>query len=131
MSLRKYTVHYKSDAYFLDNVLLVFFFKDNVEKPDIMISGEMRVGNSVTVQCSVYHTCASNLPFLRLNTQMESQILDTKSMTNGLFKTTVTAKLKIEKEQQTVDCTVRHIGGQTAQSLKSFNAKCMSQKPKL
>lgn len=92
--------------------------------PEIMISGDMRVGQSVTVQCSVYHSCFTEPPSLRLNIPLQRHKFDTLSMADGTFKTTLTTQLDLVKDHQTVECTVQHTGGQRAKSSKTFNAKC-------
>ncbi|XP_056901509.1 uncharacterized protein LOC130532721 isoform X2 [Takifugu flavidus] len=97
---------------------------DRAEKPDIVISGDMRVGQSVTVQCSVYHSCVTNPPSLHLNIPLKSHRLDTTLMSNGMSKTTLMTKLNIERELQIVKCSVHYKGGQTAISSIAFNAKC-------
>lgn len=110
----------------LINLYLCFLFlKDRAEKPHIMISGDRRVGQSVKVQCSVYHTCITNPPNLLLSIPLKNSRLDTTSLSNGLSKTTLTTVLKIERDLQTVECSVYHTGGLTATASTTFNAACM------
>lgn len=110
----------------LINLCLCFLFlKDRAEKPYITISGERRVGQSVKVQCSVYHTCVTNPPNLLLSIKLNNHRLDTTLLSNGLSKTTLTTMLKIERDLQTVECSVYHTGGLTAKSSTTFNAACM------
>lgn len=89
-----------------------------------MISGDLKVGESVTVQCSVHHSCFTELPTLSLNIPLRGHKLDTFSLADGTFKTTLTTKLNLEKDHQTVECSVYHTGGQWAKSSETFNAKC-------
>lgn len=105
-------------------ILFIFFLKDRAEIPEIMISGGMRVGQTVTIQCSVYHSCFTELPTLSVNIPLQNHKLSTFSMVDGTFKTTLTTELYLMKDHQTVECSVRHTGGQRATSSKTFNAKC-------
>ncbi|KAF3839919.1 hypothetical protein F7725_018636 [Dissostichus mawsoni] len=79
--------------------------------PYIMISGSMKVGQSVTVQCYVYHTCSTYPPTLSLNIPLQSPSLAHVSMTDGTSRTTLTTTLNIERDHQTVECSVRHVSG--------------------
>lgn len=89
-----------------------------------MISGDMRVGQCVTVRCSVDHSCSAELPTLSLNIPLRHHNLNTLLKANGIFTTTLTTKMEIVKDHQTVECSVRHAGGQRAKSSKTVNAKC-------
>lgn len=104
--------------------LYFFFLKDRADRPEILISGDMSVGQSVTVQCSVYHSCFTNPPTLSLNIPLQRHKVDTSLMTDGTFKTTLTTELVIVKDHQTVECSIHHPGGQRAKSSRTFNAKC-------
>ncbi|CAK6960430.1 uncharacterized protein LOC121905273 isoform X1 [Scomber scombrus] len=96
---------------------------DRAEKPDIVIFGEMKMGKSVTVQCTVYHTCPSYPPNLSVNIPGHHR-LTPSSLSDGTSKITLTATMNIESDQQTVECLVRHTGGLTAKSSKTLNAEC-------
>lgn len=95
-----------------------------------MISGDMRVGQSVTVQCSVVHTCFTDLPTLSLSVPLQDSELYTISMADGTSKTTLMTKLNLVKDHQTVECSVRYTGGQCAKSSKTFDVKCKSTEAK-
>ncbi|XP_062278442.1 uncharacterized protein LOC133983388 [Scomber scombrus] len=97
---------------------------DRAEKPDIVIFGEMKMGKSVTVQCTVYHTCPSYPPNLSVNIPGHHR-LTPSSLSDGTSKITLTATMNIESDQQTVECLVRHTGGLTAKSSKTLNAECI------
>lgn len=90
-----------------------------------MISGNMKVGESVTVQCSVDHTCPSYPPSLRLSFSSLSYTPQTRTSTQGT-KTTLVSTVVLERDHQSVECTVRHLGGITAKATKTFNAQCMN-----
>ncbi|XP_034553460.1 uncharacterized protein LOC117822705 [Notolabrus celidotus] len=97
---------------------------DRADKPVIMIYGSRKVGQSVTVQCTVYHTCSSNPPTLSLSIPLKNPHLSHKSTQDGTSITTLTATLNIVSDLQTVDCTVRHPGGLTATASIILNADC-------
>ncbi|KAM6936706.1 uncharacterized protein PEZ65_006764 [Lycodopsis pacificus] len=94
------------------------------ETPSIMISGSMKVGQPVLVQCTVYHTCSTNPPTLSLNIPLRSHSLTHSSTSGGTSKTTLTTTLNIENDHQSVECSVRHTGGLTAKATKTLNAEC-------
>lgn len=96
-----------------------------------MIAGDMRVGQSVTVQCSVDHSCASELPTLSLNIPLRRHHFNTIYKAYGVFTTTVTTELELVKDHQTVECSVHHTGGQQTKSSKTFNAKCRRSEAKM
>lgn len=89
-----------------------------------MISGEMRVGQSVKVQCSIDHTCSNEPPTLDLNIPLRHPTRETFSMADGTSKTILTTQLDLVKDLQTVECSVSHTEGQKAQSSQTLNATC-------
>ncbi|XP_054478238.1 Schwann cell myelin protein-like isoform X2 [Anoplopoma fimbria] len=97
---------------------------NRAEPPNIMIYGSMKVGQAVTVQCTVYHTCSTYPPTLSLNIPLQSHNLIHSSMADGTSKTTLMTTLNIERDQQTVECSVRHTGGLTAKASNTLNAAC-------
>lgn len=123
VSLEKHTFLDGCTVRFINNYLH-FLCKDRAEKPDIMISGKMRVGESV-MQCTVYHTCPTNPPTVSLNIPLQSHSLTHSSMSDGTSKTTLTTTLNIESDLQPVECSVRHTGGLTARATKNLKAECM------
>ncbi|XP_061572527.1 uncharacterized protein LOC133428310 isoform X2 [Cololabis saira] len=96
---------------------------DRAKKPNIMITGDMRVGKPVTVQCSVDHTCRTNPPLLSLNIPLNSHDLTHTESGYGT-RTTLTTTLLIQRDHQTVECSVRHPGGLTAKAYMVLNAQC-------
>ncbi|KAM6910452.1 uncharacterized protein FYW49_012389 [Xenentodon cancila] len=96
---------------------------DRAKKPDIMITGGMKVGESVTVQCSVDHTCYINPPTLSLNIPLRNHHLTHTKSGDGT-RTTLTTTLVIDRDHQTVECSVRHPGGLTAKTSMVLNAEC-------
>ncbi|XP_068425817.1 uncharacterized protein, partial [Clinocottus analis] len=84
------------------------------ETPSITISGTRKVGQPVVVQCTASHTCSSHPPTLSLNIPLRSHSLTHSSTSGGKYKTTLTTTLYIESDHQTVECSVRHVGGSFA-----------------
>ncbi|KAK5862485.1 hypothetical protein PBY51_017876 [Eleginops maclovinus] len=97
---------------------------DRAESPTIMISGSMKVGQSLTVQCSVYHTCPTYPPTMSVNIPGQKRRITHESMPDGTSRTTLTTTLNIERDQQTVECSARHWGGLTARVTETFTAEC-------
>lgn len=92
--------------------------------PLIMITGNMKVGQTVTVKCSVEHTCPTMPPTLHLNMALKSQSVTHSFMSDGTSKTTLTATMIIETDHQTVQCTVKHLGGLEETAYRQLNADC-------
>ncbi|GAA6224944.1 myelin-associated glycoprotein-like [Lates japonicus] len=97
---------------------------DTAEKPEIVFHGDMKVGQYVQVECSVYHTCPSNPPTLTLSGQTQSKKIIHTNTPDGTSRTILKSKLLIEKDSQTVECSVWHHSGQRASTFKILNAKC-------
>nr|XP_020493058.1 myelin-associated glycoprotein-like [Labrus bergylta]XP_020493059.1 myelin-associated glycoprotein-like [Labrus bergylta] len=97
---------------------------DEADKPEIMIFGSMKVGQSVTVQCTVYHTCPTRPPTLSLNIPLLNHYLSPGTLSDGTSKTTLTTTLNIESDRHTVECSVRYTRDLTAKASKTLNAQC-------
>lgn len=104
--------------------MFTFSLKGTAEKPQIMISGDKTVGQYVQVECYVYHTCLTYPPTLSLNIPLKYHQSRTTVYMNQ-YKTSLTTTMHIEKDHQTVECTVRHTGGLSATGSVTLNAKCM------
>lgn len=89
-----------------------------------MITGSMKVGETVRVSCSVEHTCPTMPPTLRLNVALENQRVTQSFKPDGTSKTTLTATLIIYNDRQTVQCTAQHQGGFKVVAYKQLNADC-------
>ncbi|KAG8010164.1 Myelin-associated glycoprotein, partial [Nibea albiflora] len=94
------------------------------EEPKIMIYGNAKVGQSVTVECSVYHTCPTNQPTLSFNIQLQGSSSSQHPMSDGKYKTSLRGTLNIDRHLQTVECTATHLGGQNTTVSKLLNAEC-------
>lgn len=102
-----------------------YFFQDRAEKPEITFTGNMKVGQTVTVMCSVYHTCRTLPPILRLNIPTQGNQPTHYSMSDGTTKTTLMTTMNIKNDLQEVECTVYHTGGVTEKASRTFKAECM------
>ncbi|MEQ2227223.1 hypothetical protein ILYODFUR_035610 [Ilyodon furcidens] len=91
--------------------------------PKITITGERKVGNSVTVQCSVEHTCSTNPPTLSSNIALKNNRVTHTQLFDGT-KTTLTSTFVIERDSQVVECTAHHPGGKRAKCSEILNAEC-------
>lgn len=89
-----------------------------------MVSGDMRVGQNVQVECSVYHTCPTYPPNLELNIPLQHPQRRTTMYMNQ-YKTSLTTMLHIERDHQIVQCSVRHRGGISASNSITLSAACM------
>ena len=105
-------------------VCVCVFPPDTAAPPEIKIYGERRVGESVSVHCSVVHTCPTFPPTLKLNFRSEGSAVTHDSLQTGLARTTLTASLLIESVHQRVDCSVHHHGGLEATASESIQAEC-------
>uniref|UniRef100_A0A3Q3MG35 Ig-like domain-containing protein n=1 Tax=Mastacembelus armatus TaxID=205130 RepID=A0A3Q3MG35_9TELE len=97
---------------------------DRAEKPSIRIFGELKVGQSVQVECTVYHTCSTDPPTLSLNIRLRSPSTTQSSMSDGTSKTSMIGTLFITRERQTVECSARHYEGPTTSASITLNAQC-------
>lgn len=117
---------YKFVKYLFNTSTFIFFKKkDRADEPKIVIIGEMKVGNSVTVQCTVDHTCRTDPPTLSLDIPLQGHSLTHSHRSDGTTTTTLSTTLTIKKSQHTVECRVRHYGGRTAKTYQTLNARCM------
>lgn len=89
-----------------------------------MITGNMRVGQTVTVKCSVEHSCPTMPPTLHLNVAQQSQSVSHSLMFDGTFKTTLMATMIIKTDHEIVQCIVRHHGGLEEITYQQLKADC-------
>ncbi|XP_043973386.1 myelin-associated glycoprotein isoform X2 [Gambusia affinis] len=94
------------------------------EPPQIMIFGERKVGNSVTVQCSAKHTCSTRPPTLSLNIAMTDKVVTNTDLSDGTSKTTLKGTLVLESDRQFIECTAQHPGGKAARTSETLTAQC-------
>ncbi|XP_037836255.1 uncharacterized protein LOC119617796 [Kryptolebias marmoratus] len=97
---------------------------DRPEDPEITITGERKVGKTVTVQCSADHTCYRNSPTLSLNIPPKDQHQTENSLGGGVYRVTKTTDFTIMKQDETIECTVQHHGGKRASTSTTIRATC-------
>lgn len=89
-----------------------------------MITGSMQVGGTVTITCSVEHTCPTMPPKLHLNVRIEKQHVTQSFKPDGTSRTTLTATMIIKNDFQIVQCTAQHQGGFKVMAVEQLNADC-------
>ncbi|KAK2844400.1 hypothetical protein Q5P01_011059 [Channa striata] len=97
---------------------------NTAEKPQLMIFGDKKVGKSVQVECSVYHTCSSHPPTLTLNIPLKHGPPVNVPVSDGRSRTTLTTTMDIIGDHQTVECSVQHFGGLNATTSETLSAEC-------
>ncbi|KAM8734355.1 uncharacterized protein AB9X84_023185 isoform 4-T4 [Acanthopagrus schlegelii] len=97
---------------------------ERAEKPVITFTGNRKVGQTVTVMCTVYHTCRTFPPTLRLNIPTQGNKPTHYSRSDGTTETTLTATLNIKSDLQEVECTVSYTGGVTERASQTLKAEC-------
>ncbi|XP_047453829.1 myelin-associated glycoprotein-like [Mugil cephalus] len=113
----------KSTHGFYDTTVMIEVV-DTADPPNLQIYGAKKVGHSVDVHCSVYHTCPTKPPTLSLNIPHGNQDRTPVELTDGTFKTTLKATLLIENDSQRVVCSVQYPTGHTKSTSSNINAEC-------
>uniref|UniRef100_A0A8C1XD93 Ig-like domain-containing protein n=1 Tax=Cyprinus carpio TaxID=7962 RepID=A0A8C1XD93_CYPCA len=98
------------------------------EKPSISIYGGEKMGDTVTVTCSTFHTCPYSEPTITLNGIEGSDKIDNEHIKDGLWKITQTRKGVVKSERLTIQCSVRHYGDREVTAMTVINAKCVHHK---
>ncbi|XP_053543544.1 uncharacterized protein LOC108277733 isoform X2 [Ictalurus punctatus] len=93
-------------------------------KPKLSITGVPRVGEQVTVSCSVLHTCPPNPPSLSVRKALETDITVHTPVEDGFWETISVHTFIIKQEEQTVTCKATFHGGQTSEAQINLNAQC-------
>ncbi|KAF5906254.1 uncharacterized protein DAT39_004002, partial [Clarias magur] len=89
---------------------------EQADKPKLSIIGVPRVGEQVTVSCSVFHTCPSNPPSLSVGKALETDISVHNPEQDGFWELTRIHTFIIKEEEQTVTCKATFHGGQISES---------------
>ncbi|KAG7469194.1 hypothetical protein MATL_G00126390 [Megalops atlanticus] len=97
---------------------------DRADSPEILIDGKPKVGQQLSVQCSVYHTCPSTPPTLRLNGPTGTDKVTNTEAQDSKWKATLVRTWAVAQKQQSVTCDVTHPGGLTASASKTITAEC-------
>uniref|UniRef100_A0A8C1A8L4 Ig-like domain-containing protein n=1 Tax=Cyprinus carpio carpio TaxID=630221 RepID=A0A8C1A8L4_CYPCA len=101
---------------------------ESPQQPSISIYGAEKMGDTVTVTCSTFHTCPYSEPTITLNGLEGSDKIDNQHIKDGLWKITRTRKGVVKAERLTIRCSVRHYGGREVTAMKFISAKCVHQK---
>ncbi|CAM4555639.1 unnamed protein product [Leuciscus chuanchicus] len=91
----------------------------NPEPPSINIYGGERMGETITITCSTFHTCPYSKPDIILNGTEGTDQLDNDHLKDGLWKITLTRTSVVKAESSTIECSVIHHGGITVTATKS------------
>lgn len=101
--------------------------KDIVEIPQADLLGIAKVGEPVSLSCSVLHTCPSTPPTLTLSITRGTPKLTQTPLHDGKWKTTIEITWTVEENDKSVTCTVSYAGGQTTKTEISINPLCESK----
>uniref|UniRef100_A0A3B1KH15 Ig-like domain-containing protein n=1 Tax=Astyanax mexicanus TaxID=7994 RepID=A0A3B1KH15_ASTMX len=114
--------------FFVIDTLLIFIVSASAQTPSLQITGGANIGDTVSVQCSTYHTCPYNKPTISLsginNKVGTSDKVENRDIGDGKYRITLTRRGVVQAESQGVTCTVTHPGGLSASAFKEHTAKC-------
>uniref|UniRef100_A0A9J8C1D0 Ig-like domain-containing protein n=1 Tax=Cyprinus carpio carpio TaxID=630221 RepID=A0A9J8C1D0_CYPCA len=114
--------------YETDDTTTTVLIDESPQQPNISIYGGEKMGDTVTVICSTFHTCPYSKPTITLNGLEGSDQIDNEHIKDGLWKITLTRKGVVKAERLNIQCSVRHYGGITVTATKDKSAKCVHQK---
>ncbi|RXN21701.1 myelin-associated glyco -like isoform X2 [Labeo rohita] len=95
------------------------------QQPSISITGGEKTGDTVTVECSTFHSCPYSKPTITLNGIEGSDETKDESIKNGLWKIILTRTGVIKAESTTIKCSVTHYGGITVTATEVKTSKCV------
>ncbi|RXN37820.1 sialoadhesin-like isoform X2 [Labeo rohita] len=85
------------------------------------------MGDTITVECSTFHTCPYSKPSITLNGIEGSNKINEESIKDGLWKITLTRTSVVKAESTTIKCSVTHYGGITVTATEVKRSKCVHQ----
>ncbi|XP_073674440.1 uncharacterized protein [Garra rufa] len=97
-------------------------------QPSISVYGGEKMGDTITVACSAFHSCPYSKPTITLNGIEGSNKLNEESIKDGLYKITLTRTGVVKAESMTIKCSVTHHGGITVTATEVKRSKCLHQK---
>ncbi|KAK3560905.1 hypothetical protein QTP86_022883 [Hemibagrus guttatus] len=98
--------------------------KDQADKPKLSITGIPRVGEQISVSCSVLYTCPPNPPSLSVGKALETDITVHTPVQDGFWEITRIHTFIIKEEEPTVTCKATFQGGQTSEAQIDLKAQC-------
>ncbi|KAL7832094.1 hypothetical protein AOLI_G00296420 [Acnodon oligacanthus] len=98
---------------------------DQADKPELSILGVPRVGEQITVSCSVYHTCPSSPPALSMGKALQTDTTAHAPVQDGVWVITKQHTFSIKEDEQTVTCKATFPGAQTSEASINLNAQCI------
>ncbi|XP_067221502.1 uncharacterized protein [Chanodichthys erythropterus] len=101
------------------------------ELPNISIYGGERMGDTITVACSTFHSCPYSNPNIILNGVEGCDKIDNNHIKGGLWRITRTCTSVVKAERLSIKCSVTHYGGKTVRARKDKRAKCVHRKIKI
>ncbi|XP_066535156.1 uncharacterized protein [Hoplias malabaricus] len=99
---------------------------DQADKPKLSITGMPRVGEQITVSCSVLHYCQPSPPTLDMG-EGTQHLTTVNSAVQDAWMTTKQHTFKIKEDDQTVTCKAKFPGGKTSEAQISLNAQCVCE----
>lgn len=100
------------------------FYSDHAQQPQVSIISIPRVGERSSVSCRVCDTCPFAPPTLTLEgIRGEDQISHT-ALSDGIWETTLERTWDVQEGDDSVMCTVRYPGGQTATTNVKLDVEC-------
>ncbi|XP_026882287.2 uncharacterized protein LOC113587700 [Electrophorus electricus] len=114
-----------------EDVTITLAVSDVIEKPQVDIIGIPKVGEQITLSCSVSHTCPPTPPTLKLNISRGTESLMHIPLSEGKWKTVKEATWDVQEDDNSVSCTVSYPSGQTSKAEVSLNPLCDFDSPKI
>ncbi|XP_037402762.1 myelin-associated glycoprotein-like isoform X1 [Pygocentrus nattereri] len=114
------------------DVTSTIYIETSAQPPSIDIYGGNQIGETVTVQCSTYHTCPYRNPTLTLSgIEGTDDSPEHTDIGSGTWKITLIRTGIVTSVNYRVDCVVRHPGGLSASATKTHTATCPIYTPQI
>ncbi|KAL6471396.1 hypothetical protein MHYP_G00200460 [Metynnis hypsauchen] len=123
-------VEYKTYAFY--DVTSTIHIETSAQAPSIDIYGGNQIGETITVQCSTYHTCPYRKPTLTLSgIEGTDGRPEHTYIGSGTWKITLKRVGIVKSDNYRVDCVVRHPGGLSASATRTHTATCPIYTPQI
>uniref|UniRef100_A0AAR2IW31 Si:dkey-238d18.10 n=1 Tax=Pygocentrus nattereri TaxID=42514 RepID=A0AAR2IW31_PYGNA len=114
------------------DVTSTIYIETSAKAPSIDIYGGNRIGETITVQCSTYHTCPDRNPTLTLSgIEGRDGRPEHTDIGSGIWKITLKRTGIVKSDKYRVDCVVRHPGGLSASATRILTATCPIYTPQI